>query len=871
MARLFNYTQYQPVEYIGQPVNEIKQSLAQIQERHDAAMDTSSALAAKLAELPLNEAEDQWRANYAAKMQEEFTNATTFGNAATAFDTVRKQARDFASNPELLGRLRYNQQREEFLNNLENRNDISQAIKNYTRENTPYAYEDNFDENGNVIGGSKFDPNYRPVSQIAVADIFANALKTVAAESGGGDSIYFLDANGRYTTDQTRSVDGLPYMKQGVKYERLSQDKIKEAFYAQLNATPGANESITQDWTVGTYNTLKSQDEEGNVIPNEFTDDQGILLTRDQYIESLIDPLARTSAFNRVISSSDPLAGFSVAAQNARNSSKKSDDFKPELTSYIGGVITDRVNNYGEMYKSAQDYTVLQKQLATSYGLKIDDSMDNRTLLDLTVEEIKNARVTEEKRQADLEQAYRISRLQEEAQLQYNNFVQDLSEDDRSALDFTMALNSGGNIDDLVKSNNKYATAYIQAINNTFGENGKYLQVPVKNLDDYNKILEILDGGIKGSHTGLGITTGSYDNVRKYIRLDRDSALNLYTFLNAIEEVDSDIGWFRSLISERGNRANAIEVIDEDGKSAFATTRVRNSNNIKRTIENATNYKKTKAITENILTKNEYERNTTFTVYPISDFAESEARRDGESKQIQEKIAKDVRQAVRSADFAQTRMFEATGGTYREIRNSKSRRDTGIDIAAIMAKYPDRVTIGWTSVHGQSSTFISIAESATKSDNDLFPNGYSVIIPNLVNSESQRKFENYPNVRAQLQLDRISYNGEGIIPLSVEGVSNILGNAKLEYKNGSYTISTNLADPYSTSKEGALLVVKAAENFKNAIDIYRTGALDNYEKLDEVSEEIGGYIATMLGYYNVDLKTLPDSIQGTILAIIDEL
>ena len=72
-----------------------------ITQQHEKAIEQRAAISAALADIKLNEAEDEWKANYIADIQKQIDNASQFGNYSTALDTAKRLAGEAISNPAL--------------------------------------------------------------------------------------------------------------------------------------------------------------------------------------------------------------------------------------------------------------------------------------------------------------------------------------------------------------------------------------------------------------------------------------------------------------------------------------------------------------------------------------------------------------------------------------------------------------------------------------------------------------------------------------------------------------------------------------------------------------------------------------------------
>ena len=191
----------------------------------------------------------------------------------------------------MIGRLRAQQDYKAYMNNLDKRTDLSEDYKNYYRTVKKYNYQDITDKNGNVIGGSKWTPIDKEVSEIPMNQILNQALQWAAKEQGGSSQTRWLDANGKVTDDITKSVTGEIYSHTKGDWQRLSKAKLAEAVKAVIENTPGAKASLEQDYKIAKW----KYDQNGS--NPDITDKNGILLTPEQYLAKRIDPFYYAATF----------------------------------------------------------------------------------------------------------------------------------------------------------------------------------------------------------------------------------------------------------------------------------------------------------------------------------------------------------------------------------------------------------------------------------------------------------------------------------------------------------------------------------------------------------------------------------------------
>lgn len=270
----------------------------ELEQGHQRAVQFESALKTEMAKLDLNEAEDAWRQQKIDGIRATLSENTKYGNAAGAVDDLVRAQGDIFSDPALLGRLRAQQDYKTYINNLDKRTDISEDYKNYYRARTKYNYRDITDDNGKVVGGTKWEPNERPVSQIDLNDVYTAALKYVSPDSGSYQNTMFLDP----TTNRTSKTytPGAQLVRLNTvtnSYEKLGADKLQAAVKAAMDANPAIKASLEQDFKIDKWKHEQN--------PDIFTDaynSKGILKTFDEYVQDKINPFIAAKKYNKFVS-----------------------------------------------------------------------------------------------------------------------------------------------------------------------------------------------------------------------------------------------------------------------------------------------------------------------------------------------------------------------------------------------------------------------------------------------------------------------------------------------------------------------------------------------------------------------------------------
>lgn len=283
------------------PVNleTVANTYRELEQGHQKSMQLASQLQTAMAQLPLNEAEDEWRQNKIQQIRSTLDNNLNYGNAAGAYDDLVKAQGDITSDPGLIGRIRAQQDYTAYLNNINERQDLSEYHKNYYRANTKYRYNDIYNDKGQVIGGTKWEPNERPVSSIDMNKIYNEALKYVSPDAGGYENTTFIDiATGKVSNTYTENSTMARYNSITGKYEILPPEKIRAAVDAAIKANPAIRASLEQDYKIDKW--YHSQDPN---IANDVIDPKGYTKSFDQYVNDKIDPFVRAKQYRRIYTS----------------------------------------------------------------------------------------------------------------------------------------------------------------------------------------------------------------------------------------------------------------------------------------------------------------------------------------------------------------------------------------------------------------------------------------------------------------------------------------------------------------------------------------------------------------------------------------
>lgn len=319
--KTFQYTTRDYVPSVD--LNTLGKTFDTLEQGHKEAVKTASELETAIANLDMNEAEDGFKQQLVNEIKTTIDENTIYGNSYGALDDLILKSGNIASDGRVIGRLRSQAAKKEYDAKVDNMA-IPDGMKQMYKEQNPYTYEDGeIDERtGRYLPGEIWKPKTTPVKTVADTEIQKYALQIAAKDAGGGESVSFLDANGRPTFDPSQSEDGNIYKKVGSKWERLSADKIAQAYKVAIDSIPGAKDSIDQDYRYEQWQydkeVKKAKQSGGNTVPviEGFTDKNGNIYSKDQWLENKIYGFSNVAAYNHTYNSVD--WGTALANRQAR-------------------------------------------------------------------------------------------------------------------------------------------------------------------------------------------------------------------------------------------------------------------------------------------------------------------------------------------------------------------------------------------------------------------------------------------------------------------------------------------------------------------------------------------------------------------------
>lgn len=834
----FNYinTEYVPTV----DLNTLGNTFNTLEQGHKEAIKTASNLQAEMAKLELNEAENEWRQQKISEIQQTIDNNTIFGNSAAALDDIIVKAGNLASDAGMIGRLQAQKDYTEFKNKIINDKTLPEDYKEYYLENNPYYYKDIVDEKtGKVISGTKWNPNISPSAVVDLSSLISKGLQWAARESGSYNQVRWLDKNGNPTTNPNEVFDGEYYDDTTHSFEKLDRSKIEAGIRAAIESTPGAKESLQQDYDIALWKHKKAINAtkgKYNIV-SDVTDDNGITLSPQQYLNKRISPALYAAEYYNTTRKTTYGNGLKTykAAEQAAETAKKNAELDDEYIKSLNRTsdtkpITINYNMTAELMGEKQNIqNELYNLFKNAVGRDVNVDMTNastdgwKNTLTRAYLTIKKNGATEQQLRDFKVKTNELIRKYDEITMNYDNLTKDLKEDDKYLVDYVSRMKNGGSFN----KDNPYDQKLLKDIQAEFGDKGQYYDVSFNNIDEYNRAIQILNSNNENGFLGLGFNTGRKEIDGKsvnYIRLPKEYYQNMLLLSNTVNA------------AVKGNIDNiTVQVLDSEYNPIIPKSQQDNSyvtspyNSTSQIYDFESNYSHKylynvyrKAADKKFLNysndfiKQQEKLNTVIDNYQEITIGHQSLpgetnyqqlllhqlntnQIDNTEYNLRLKIdQEELRRKIMSHGFGNTKMFTVEDddgyGTFKEITNTKNREDEGNKIISAIGNGKAVFNSAHNPFFG-SGTNITIYPKLDSNGNPTgIPKTY--FIPGLVNDEAQEAFENNPYTKASDHVAKMDVYGM-TANLSESGDTPTLGAQQLianggnlfTYKNGNIEVN----------------------------------------------------------------------------------
>lgn len=835
-------------------LEEVAKTYDYLQQRHDLAIEKENLIQQKFAELDLNSAEDEWRANKMNKLQTMINDTSIDGFKGYALNDIITQGTKMLTGADVRGRLKAQQQYKQYIEDLDKRTDLSEDYKNVFKEINTYSYQDKFDDNGNIIGGTDWKPTKEVVSEIPLINILKGGIELAAKDAGRSNITRFLDKNGKVITDPTADnvFDGQVYNTTTNQWESLGRDKIMKGIQAYIETTPGIKASLKQDYDVAIYKQNKY-----GANP-DVEDKNGVTLSPEQYLQKRLEPGIQAAIYNR--SYTTTTYGNGLATYKAALKAQQKQLQNPyRLPGYSteGTPITINYDYAANLQTDKQNSTAkLNEIVKTITGEGIKQDMSNATSADwknLIETTVANSNLTPaEKSKLILESRKAIRKL-EEANINYKELTKRIANETQlDALNFISKVNGGAEID----ANTRYGKAVINEINYIFGHKSKYIRMTTDNEDYFNKMKSLISGNNINGLKELGYTIGTDNKGNKYIQLDKDNYNQIVSFANAAKEARDVINYifdtsgiyFTCLPSDYDVNESFDEPILRTIQSIAHISQIYDdaNNTVKRYISEIS--------PQQITISNENLPYQTFTEQKLlHDYTLGKI--DKQQYNLYDKQLKaDLENKLISANYPQVNIFTTEdtdgAGTLSKQIESEDRLEVGKLIKAAVGAGRYKASAAHNAVQGNGTNITIYA--ATDQDGTPKGDAQTFFIPGLILEQAANEFNNSPQTIAS---DKITLGNETnrkiYLTSSIETPTlggqtiDCLGNNQFVYKTDTGT--------YPISRKAAVDITESIENYHQIKDSLISG--DIYQDTSYTPDEINDAIKKQINNIAAKIAT----------------
>ena len=361
----------------------LSQALNKIDERSDKAIQQKSAITNAIGQLKLNAAEDKWKYDYAKRIEQKINDAAQYGDYSRALDVATELAGSATSSPEVIGRIRANENYEKKkgeVESLANSGVISGLTKERWLAQNKYAYEDIRDENGNIVGGTDWKAGWDPVKKVDMSRLVtlagqlaapvkratsSSSQRSVSDEQGIGNG-------GTSTPEGLRSVKTGYSTSSGSSFQRetLTKQKIDEVYNQLFALDPDNMNALIQQfddvkWKVNQLKEklkastdpkeIKTIQNSIDAFSNDIYDANGQPLKVKEYMLSKIGIITKNMAYDNTsvshTSGSSETRGLTYGTKYALSSGTNTSNITAPLPTLGGSYYS----NPGEVSSSIEN------------------------------------------------------------------------------------------------------------------------------------------------------------------------------------------------------------------------------------------------------------------------------------------------------------------------------------------------------------------------------------------------------------------------------------------------------------------------------------------------------------------------------------
>lgn len=255
----FNPATFQGVSFTPQvpDMNIFARSLAQAEERHNTAIEKKSevdkTLAGLEAKLHNDKETQQWFANYKDNIEKQIQDEVNNGNYGSAIRVATGLASSILRDPAMQGRIRAEESYQQEVKRQQERRDrkeISQNTYDWWLASNPYKYQDNYDSEGNIIGGTEYIAESRPVADINWAAQAQAAFQMITPYKK-------TKAKRPSTLGDVTNIKSSTLKGYSNEEQSISKQDILDNIETLLSSTPDGYRQAEQAFDVANFETNK--------------------------------------------------------------------------------------------------------------------------------------------------------------------------------------------------------------------------------------------------------------------------------------------------------------------------------------------------------------------------------------------------------------------------------------------------------------------------------------------------------------------------------------------------------------------------------------------------------------------------------------
>lgn len=506
----------------GPSIEVFSHALDKIDARHKEALAERNKIMAAIGQLDLNEAEDEFKIDYIRDIQNQIDAASEFGGYSTALTTATQLAGNVLADPKITGRVRAQQNYKNFVETTRKRTDISDDIKDWAIAKNPYHYEDKIDANGNVIGGSKWEPGVTPVSTVSNAAILDKVKSWVEADEGSSVSNIRFDGN-----DVAYQVKN--------QWKRLTSDKLQKALDLAFETVPGAKASLHQDYQVAEwkYNNLSDDEKnQANLIASDIIAPNGEKYTEKQYLQKRFQGFTDVMGYNNTGTEIQYNTAYSTLLDNREKAKQEAANAASagSLASALGverpgdstisdPIVIDTSDRYNQAYaetnKAISEITKRMMWNSNSEWQNYIQSGDYVGAANYMKDYLTKYGGNSPMLVRNM-QPYLMTLVNSGSRLQ--DLTQGVDKNTQDAISFSAAYDAGG----VLPPNNSYSIAFNNAKNKYGGEDSVATRYDLNDGSRVKAMLDRMGFSNESQARQAGIVIG-FENGRRYIQVDKSN------------------------------------------------------------------------------------------------------------------------------------------------------------------------------------------------------------------------------------------------------------------------------------------------------------------------------------------------------------